>query len=158
MWSWLCTCIWNSLNASEPVADWQPGAHHACAEAHGALDFGKEGCRVGFGSRGISKIYCFLVIVPLICPGRPPSLWLPPLFWGSQAFSIHLATWSPTSFQRHPYLNFRQLWFPPTLLFINIQLIVRSHFLPEQNTGTVTWVNTPVLFVPLCQLCVTSSV
>lgn len=77
-WGWLCTCIWNSLNASAPMADWEPGAHHACAEAHNPLDFVKESCSVATGGHGISQLHSLHVIVPhRLGAGGPISPSLP---------------------------------------------------------------------------------
>lgn len=136
----VCGALWMPLSPS-----------CLCRKAHGVLDFSREGSFVAFGSHGISESYFFLIVVPFLCEGRPPSI-LPDL--------------PPISFQRHPYSNFRQLWLLAILPFVTIQLIgneLLAHLLLSFVYQSQLQVHSSKLMDLRClfhcvSLCVTSSV
>lgn len=135
-WSWLCTCVWGPLNASEPIMLVQK--HMVSWTSVGKVPLWPSGVME------FLRLFSHCCPIPLYRETFQPVV--APLFWASQASPLRLATWKPISFQRHPYSNFRQPWLLPTPPFVTIYLAHRewafcSPFarlcLPEQITGTL---------------------
>lgn len=112
----VCGALWTPLSPS-----------CLCRKAHGVLDLSREGSFVAFGSRGISETSFFPCCPIPLCRETSQSV-VAPLFWAAQASPLHLATWKPISFQRHPYSNFRHPWLLPALPFVTIQLVGNELF------------------------------
>ena len=103
-------------------------ARHACAEKH-TVSWTSVG-KVPLWPLGVMeflRLTFFSLLSYSSVQGDLPACDCP-FVLGFPSLPLHLATWKPLSFQRHPYSNFRHPWLLPTLPFVTIQLVGNELF------------------------------